>query len=160
MLKLGARVLDNHSLTFSTFLPCSRPQKVCLCPYFPPKPLEVSTSLYVVQHPAEVSYAIDSVFKTIIVCLDSLRFIYTHWNRTFGKYTCHLIKSHQSNFNILLNQSASFKKIRTFLIHAVVSGGQGASHCSATCCMFTSRKMQHHSWKKIQWREVDGDPFP
>lgn len=39
----------------STFLPCSRPQKVCLCPFLPPHPLEVSTCLYVVQHPAEVS---------------------------------------------------------------------------------------------------------
>lgn len=46
-----------------TFLPCSRPQKVCLCPFFPPQPLEVSTSLYVVQHPAEVSY--DIYFLTL-----------------------------------------------------------------------------------------------
>uniref|UniRef100_A0A669AVG7 tRNA-uridine aminocarboxypropyltransferase n=1 Tax=Oreochromis niloticus TaxID=8128 RepID=A0A669AVG7_ORENI len=34
---------------------CRRPQKVCLCPFLPPQPLEVSTCLYVVQHPAEVS---------------------------------------------------------------------------------------------------------
>eukprot|EP00066_Takifugu_rubripes_P028470 XP_011617736.1 PREDICTED: DTW domain-containing protein 2 isoform X1 [Takifugu rubripes] len=36
-----------------TCLRCCRPEKVCLCPFFPPQPLEVSTSLYVVQHPAE-----------------------------------------------------------------------------------------------------------
>uniref|UniRef100_A0A665TE27 tRNA-uridine aminocarboxypropyltransferase n=1 Tax=Echeneis naucrates TaxID=173247 RepID=A0A665TE27_ECHNA len=37
-----------------TCLRCRRPQKVCLCPFLPPQPLEVSTCLYVVQHPAEV----------------------------------------------------------------------------------------------------------
>lgn len=97
-----------------------------------------------------------SVSKTAIVCLNAL------WSLgrscSFGRHTCDLIKSHQSNFN-LLNQSVSLKKIGNFLIHAVISGGQGASHCSAAGCMFTSRKMQHHSWKKIQRREVDGDPF-
>uniref|UniRef100_A0A671PN84 tRNA-uridine aminocarboxypropyltransferase n=1 Tax=Sinocyclocheilus anshuiensis TaxID=1608454 RepID=A0A671PN84_9TELE len=33
---------------------CCRPLKVCLCPYLPPCPLDVSTCLYIVQHPAEV----------------------------------------------------------------------------------------------------------
>ncbi|MEQ2306976.1 hypothetical protein AMECASPLE_013536, partial [Ameca splendens] len=37
-----------------TCLRCRRPQKVCLCPFLPQQPLEVSTCLYVVQHPAEV----------------------------------------------------------------------------------------------------------
>lgn len=55
----------------------------------------------------------------------------------------------------LLNLPPSFKQIRTFLIYVGVSGGQGASHCSTACRMFTSRKMQHYSWKKIQRREVE-----
>ncbi|CAO2594000.1 tRNA-uridine aminocarboxypropyltransferase 2 [Lemmus lemmus] len=33
---------------------CSRPQKVCLCPYLPVYPLKISTHLYIIQHPAEV----------------------------------------------------------------------------------------------------------
>ncbi|EDM14425.1 rCG46778, isoform CRA_b [Rattus norvegicus] len=33
---------------------CSRPQKVCLCPYLPVRPLQISTHLYIIQHPAEV----------------------------------------------------------------------------------------------------------
>uniref|UniRef100_A0A8D0XNR0 tRNA-uridine aminocarboxypropyltransferase n=2 Tax=Sus scrofa TaxID=9823 RepID=A0A8D0XNR0_PIG len=33
---------------------CSRPQKVCLCPYLPAHPLHISTHLYIIQHPAEV----------------------------------------------------------------------------------------------------------
>ncbi|XP_021006500.1 DTW domain-containing protein 2 isoform X3 [Mus caroli] len=33
---------------------CSRPQKVCLCPYLPVHPLQISTHLYIIQHPAEV----------------------------------------------------------------------------------------------------------
>ncbi|XP_035294931.1 tRNA-uridine aminocarboxypropyltransferase 2 isoform X3 [Cricetulus griseus] len=33
---------------------CSRPQKVCLCPYLPVHPLQISTRLYIIQHPAEV----------------------------------------------------------------------------------------------------------
>ncbi|XP_052598124.1 tRNA-uridine aminocarboxypropyltransferase 2 isoform X2 [Peromyscus californicus insignis] len=33
---------------------CSRPQKVCLCPYLPVYPLQISTHLYIIQHPAEV----------------------------------------------------------------------------------------------------------
>uniref|UniRef100_A0A2I3M2L3 tRNA-uridine aminocarboxypropyltransferase n=3 Tax=Cercopithecinae TaxID=9528 RepID=A0A2I3M2L3_PAPAN len=33
---------------------CSRPQKVCLCPFLPAHPLHISTHLYIIQHPAEV----------------------------------------------------------------------------------------------------------
>uniref|UniRef100_A0AC11D0W0 DTW domain containing 2 n=1 Tax=Ovis aries TaxID=9940 RepID=A0AC11D0W0_SHEEP len=33
---------------------CSRPQKVCLCPFLPAHPLHISTYLYIIQHPAEV----------------------------------------------------------------------------------------------------------
>uniref|UniRef100_A0A2K6TT70 tRNA-uridine aminocarboxypropyltransferase n=1 Tax=Saimiri boliviensis boliviensis TaxID=39432 RepID=A0A2K6TT70_SAIBB len=33
---------------------CSRPQKVCLCPFLPAHPLPISTHLYIIQHPAEV----------------------------------------------------------------------------------------------------------
>uniref|UniRef100_A0ABI7YV39 tRNA-uridine aminocarboxypropyltransferase n=1 Tax=Felis catus TaxID=9685 RepID=A0ABI7YV39_FELCA len=33
---------------------CSRPQKVCLCPFLPLHPLHISTHLYIIQHPAEV----------------------------------------------------------------------------------------------------------
>ncbi|XP_034869858.1 DTW domain-containing protein 2 isoform X2 [Mirounga leonina] len=32
---------------------CSRPQKVCLCPFLPLHPLHISTHLYIIQHPAE-----------------------------------------------------------------------------------------------------------
>uniref|UniRef100_A0A2K6K299 tRNA-uridine aminocarboxypropyltransferase n=1 Tax=Rhinopithecus bieti TaxID=61621 RepID=A0A2K6K299_RHIBE len=32
---------------------CSRPQKVCLCPFLPAHPLHISTHLYIIQHPAE-----------------------------------------------------------------------------------------------------------
>uniref|UniRef100_A0A2K6K2A4 Uncharacterized protein n=1 Tax=Rhinopithecus bieti TaxID=61621 RepID=A0A2K6K2A4_RHIBE len=30
---------------------CSRPQKVCLCPFLPAHPLHISTHLYIIQHP-------------------------------------------------------------------------------------------------------------
>lgn len=42
-----------HSFFF--FFTSSRPQKVCLCPFLPAQPINVSMSLYIVQHPAEVS---------------------------------------------------------------------------------------------------------
>ncbi|CAB3989068.1 Hypothetical predicted protein [Paramuricea clavata] len=32
---------------------CKRPAKVCLCEAFPDKPLEISTTVYVLQHPEE-----------------------------------------------------------------------------------------------------------
>ncbi|KPP65184.1 DTW domain-containing protein 2-like, partial [Scleropages formosus] len=38
-----------------------RPQKVCLCPFLPARPLEVNTRLYIVQHPAEESRALRTV---------------------------------------------------------------------------------------------------
>uniref|UniRef100_A0A3B3U3F5 tRNA-uridine aminocarboxypropyltransferase n=1 Tax=Poecilia latipinna TaxID=48699 RepID=A0A3B3U3F5_9TELE len=55
--------------TSSTSLPCcSRPQKVCLCPFLPQQPLEVSTCLYVVQHPAEESRVLRTV-PLLAACL-------------------------------------------------------------------------------------------
>uniref|UniRef100_A0A8C6KVA3 tRNA-uridine aminocarboxypropyltransferase n=1 Tax=Nothobranchius furzeri TaxID=105023 RepID=A0A8C6KVA3_NOTFU len=45
-----------------------RPQKVCLCPFLPPQPLEVSTCLYVVQHPAEESRVLRTV-PLLAACL-------------------------------------------------------------------------------------------
>ncbi|XP_066129911.1 tRNA-uridine aminocarboxypropyltransferase 2 [Saccopteryx bilineata] len=35
---------------------CSRPQKVCLCPFLPVHPLHISTHLYIIQHPAETGH--------------------------------------------------------------------------------------------------------
>ncbi|XP_059549798.1 tRNA-uridine aminocarboxypropyltransferase 2 isoform X3 [Myotis daubentonii] len=35
---------------------CSRPQKVCLCPFLPVHPLHISTYLYIIQHPAEALF--------------------------------------------------------------------------------------------------------
>ncbi|XP_059214108.1 tRNA-uridine aminocarboxypropyltransferase 2 [Centropristis striata] len=51
-----------------TCLRCRRPQKVCLCPFLPPRPLEVSTCLYVVQHPAEESRVLRTV-PLLAACL-------------------------------------------------------------------------------------------
>lgn len=42
-------------IVFPSVLSCSRPQKVCLCPFLPIHPLKISTCLYIIQHPAEVS---------------------------------------------------------------------------------------------------------
>ncbi|XP_051981200.1 tRNA-uridine aminocarboxypropyltransferase 2-like [Xyrauchen texanus] len=46
----------------------SRPVKVCLCPYLPAHPLDVSTSLYIVQHPAEESRVLRTV-PLLTACL-------------------------------------------------------------------------------------------
>uniref|UniRef100_W5MQW7 tRNA-uridine aminocarboxypropyltransferase n=1 Tax=Lepisosteus oculatus TaxID=7918 RepID=W5MQW7_LEPOC len=51
-----------------TCLRCSRPQKVCLCPFLPVHPLEVSTCLYIVQHPAEESRVLRTV-PLLAACL-------------------------------------------------------------------------------------------
>nr|XP_046231291.1 cardiomyopathy-associated protein 5-like [Scatophagus argus] len=51
-----------------TCLRCRRPQKVCLCPFLPPQPLEVSTCLYIVQHPAEESRVLRTV-PLLAACL-------------------------------------------------------------------------------------------
>ncbi|XP_028274459.1 DTW domain-containing protein 2 [Parambassis ranga] len=51
-----------------TCLRCRRPQKVCLCPFLPSQPLEVSTRLYVVQHPAEESRVLRTV-PLLAACL-------------------------------------------------------------------------------------------
>ncbi|XP_038073864.1 tRNA-uridine aminocarboxypropyltransferase 2-like [Patiria miniata] len=40
---------------------CGRPAKVCLCPYFPEKPLDTSTCVYVIQHPNEESRSLRTV---------------------------------------------------------------------------------------------------
>ncbi|XP_050402452.1 tRNA-uridine aminocarboxypropyltransferase 2 isoform X1 [Patella vulgata] len=34
---------------------CTRPIKVCWCPYLPPKPIDIKTNLYILQHPYELS---------------------------------------------------------------------------------------------------------
>ncbi|XP_065406436.1 tRNA-uridine aminocarboxypropyltransferase 2 isoform X2 [Chrysemys picta bellii] len=47
---------------------CSRPQKVCLCPFFPVHPLKVSTCLYIIQHPAEESRVLRTV-PLLAACL-------------------------------------------------------------------------------------------
>ncbi|XP_060700588.1 tRNA-uridine aminocarboxypropyltransferase 2 isoform X2 [Hemiscyllium ocellatum] len=47
---------------------CSRPQKVCLCPFLPVHPLNVSTCLYIVQHPAEGSRVLRTV-PLLAACL-------------------------------------------------------------------------------------------
>ncbi|XP_038588988.1 tRNA-uridine aminocarboxypropyltransferase 2 isoform X2 [Micropterus salmoides] len=51
-----------------TCLRCRRPQKVCLCPFLPTQPLEVSTCLHVVQHPAEESRVLRTV-PLLAACL-------------------------------------------------------------------------------------------
>ncbi|XP_022104663.1 DTW domain-containing protein 2-like [Acanthaster planci] len=40
---------------------CGRPAKVCLCPHFPEKPLDISTCVYVIQHPNEESRSLRTV---------------------------------------------------------------------------------------------------
>uniref|UniRef100_A0A4W4FW80 tRNA-uridine aminocarboxypropyltransferase n=1 Tax=Electrophorus electricus TaxID=8005 RepID=A0A4W4FW80_ELEEL len=51
-----------------TCLHCYRPEKVCLCPFLPADPLEVSTCLYIVQHPAEESRVLRTV-PLLAACL-------------------------------------------------------------------------------------------
>ncbi|XP_036266473.1 tRNA-uridine aminocarboxypropyltransferase 2 isoform X2 [Pipistrellus kuhlii] len=47
---------------------CSRPQKVCLCPFLPMHPLHISTHLYIIQHPAEESKVLRTV-PLLAACL-------------------------------------------------------------------------------------------
>ncbi|XP_070268608.1 tRNA-uridine aminocarboxypropyltransferase 2 isoform X2 [Myotis yumanensis] len=47
---------------------CSRPQKVCLCPFLPVRPLHISTYLYIIQHPAEESKVLRTV-PLLAACL-------------------------------------------------------------------------------------------
>ncbi|KAM5261796.1 tRNA-uridine aminocarboxypropyltransferase 2 isoform 2-T3 [Hipposideros larvatus] len=47
---------------------CSRPQKVCLCPFLPLHPLHISTHLYIIQHPAEESKVLRTV-PLLAACL-------------------------------------------------------------------------------------------
>ncbi|XP_030625102.1 DTW domain-containing protein 2 isoform X1 [Chanos chanos] len=51
-----------------TCMRCCRPVKVCLCPFLPARPLQVSTSLYIVQHPAEESRVLRTV-PLLAACL-------------------------------------------------------------------------------------------
>ncbi|XP_058473430.1 tRNA-uridine aminocarboxypropyltransferase 2 [Solea solea] len=51
-----------------TCLRCCRPEKVCLCPFLPSQPLDVNTSLYIVQHPAEESRVLRTV-PLLAACL-------------------------------------------------------------------------------------------
>ncbi|XP_041916524.1 tRNA-uridine aminocarboxypropyltransferase 2 isoform X2 [Alosa sapidissima] len=51
-----------------TCLRCCRPEKVCLCPFLPGCPLDVSTCLYIVQHPAEESRVLRTV-PLLAACL-------------------------------------------------------------------------------------------
>ncbi|KAM9450969.1 tRNA-uridine aminocarboxypropyltransferase 2 [Clarias gariepinus] len=51
-----------------TCLRCCRPVKVCLCPFLPAEPLDVSTCLYIVQHPAEESRVLRTV-PLLAACL-------------------------------------------------------------------------------------------
>lgn len=47
---------------------CSRPQKVCLCPFLPEHPLHISTHLYIIQHPAEENKVLRTV-PLLAACL-------------------------------------------------------------------------------------------
>ncbi|KAM9100628.1 DTW domain-containing protein 2 isoform X1 [Sarcophilus harrisii] len=47
---------------------CSRPQKVCLCPFLPVHPLHISTNLYIIQHPAEENKVLRTV-PLLAACL-------------------------------------------------------------------------------------------
>ncbi|XP_004477758.2 tRNA-uridine aminocarboxypropyltransferase 2 [Dasypus novemcinctus] len=47
---------------------CSRPQKVCLCPFLPVQPLNISTHLYIIQHPAEENKVLRTV-PLLAACL-------------------------------------------------------------------------------------------
>ncbi|CAH2296158.1 DTW domain-containing 2, partial [Pelobates cultripes] len=63
-----------------------RPQKVCLCPFLPAHPLTVSTSLYIVQHPAEESRVLRTV-PLLAACLpeDKCKVLI---GRRFGEESC------------------------------------------------------------------------
>ncbi|XP_055980607.1 tRNA-uridine aminocarboxypropyltransferase 2 [Sorex fumeus] len=47
---------------------CSRPIKVCLCPFLPVHPLHISTHLYIIQHPAEENKVLRTV-PLLAACL-------------------------------------------------------------------------------------------
>ncbi|XP_001378412.1 tRNA-uridine aminocarboxypropyltransferase 2 [Monodelphis domestica] len=47
---------------------CSRPQKVCLCPFLPAHRLNISTNLYIIQHPAEENKVLRTV-PLLAACL-------------------------------------------------------------------------------------------
>uniref|UniRef100_A0A8I5T6T4 tRNA-uridine aminocarboxypropyltransferase n=1 Tax=Pongo abelii TaxID=9601 RepID=A0A8I5T6T4_PONAB len=55
---------------------CSRPQKVCLCPFLPAHPLHISTHLYIIQHPVQLKISISSQYvvqmQPINRCLSTL----------------------------------------------------------------------------------------
>ncbi|KAM3938977.1 tRNA-uridine aminocarboxypropyltransferase 2 [Leptodactylus fuscus] len=58
---LSALPVENIEVRRVLCTRCSRPEKVCLCPFLPAHPLSVSTCLYIVQHPAEESRVLRTV---------------------------------------------------------------------------------------------------
>ncbi|XP_053557558.1 tRNA-uridine aminocarboxypropyltransferase 2 isoform X2 [Bombina bombina] len=58
---MSALPVDNSIAKRALCTRCSRPQKVCLCPSLPAQPLNISTCLYIVQHPAEESRVLRTV---------------------------------------------------------------------------------------------------
>lgn len=52
---------------------CRRPRKVCLCPYLPVHPLQISTHLYIIQHPAEENKVLRTV-PLLAACLPPDKF--------------------------------------------------------------------------------------
>ncbi|KAE8635569.1 hypothetical protein XENTR_v10002667 [Xenopus tropicalis] len=65
---LSALPVENSTDRRALCARCSRPQKVCLCPFLPVCPLDVSTSLYIVQHPAEEGRVLRTV-PLLAACL-------------------------------------------------------------------------------------------
>ncbi|XP_073410268.1 tRNA-uridine aminocarboxypropyltransferase 2 isoform X2 [Dendrobates tinctorius] len=65
---LSALPVENSVVQRARCARCSRPEKVCLCPFLPAHPLSVSTRLYIVQHPAEESRVLRTV-PLLAACL-------------------------------------------------------------------------------------------
>ncbi|XP_044138346.1 tRNA-uridine aminocarboxypropyltransferase 2 [Bufo gargarizans] len=65
---LSALPVENSAVRRALCARCSRPEKVCLCPFLPAHPLSVSTCLYIVQHPAEESRVLRTV-PLLAACL-------------------------------------------------------------------------------------------
>ncbi|XP_069609451.1 tRNA-uridine aminocarboxypropyltransferase 2 isoform X1 [Ranitomeya imitator] len=65
---LSALPVENGAVQRARCARCSRPEKVCLCPFLPAHPLSVSTCLYIVQHPAEESRVLRTV-PLLAACL-------------------------------------------------------------------------------------------
>ncbi|XP_071975525.1 tRNA-uridine aminocarboxypropyltransferase 2 isoform X2 [Engystomops pustulosus] len=65
---LSALPVEDTAVRRALCARCSRPEKVCLCPFLPAHPLNVSTCLYIVQHPAEESRVLRTV-PLLAACL-------------------------------------------------------------------------------------------